>query len=121
MSFFEKVKHKFKVIGKNIVEDPSAALSAAAFGMLAGSQLGFDISILRELRKIAKSHNDLASWIVTKLVPAIDYNDKYAIAMINAMCNELEEVKPGFCETMHNIATEYNAMNRGPVEALLKS
>ena len=121
MGFFEKAKKKFVTIGKNIINDPVTALEAASFGMIVGGQLGFDISVMRELRKVAKSHNDLANWIITKLVPAADYNDKYAIAMINAMCEELEDVKPGFCEAMHSVSTAYNAEHRPVIEAVLKS
>ena len=121
MSLFETIKHKAKVIGKNILSNPGASLEAAAFGMMVGGQIGFDISIMRELKKVAKAHDALVTehlnfveWFNTKFLQAASYNDKFAVTMIDAMCSELDSVKPGFYDKMTAIAEDYDRINNGP-------
>lgn len=124
MTFLEKAKHKAKVIFNNIKSNPEIAmdaLSAAAFGMLVGGQLGFDFTIMKEMKRFAKAHDALAqehidfvNYFNHKYIPAAQYNVNFATEMIEVVAHEIDTIKPGAYDTIAKAADDFDKLNHGP-------
>ena len=121
MNFLDKVKHKATVIFNNIKKDPDVVIEAAAFGILAGGQMGFNISVMKELKRLKKAdqlladiHMEFVNHFNTKFVPAAQYNADFAFEMIEVISKELDTVKPGAYDTIAKAADNFDKLHHGP-------
>lgn len=121
MGFFETIKHKAKVIGKNILNDPSTAIEAAAFGMIVGGQMGFNVSVIRELKQLKKAdqlladlHMEFVNFFNKDFLPKAQYNNQFTFEMLEVISKELDTVKPGAYDTISKAADEFDKLHHGP-------
>ena len=124
MAFLEKAKHKAKVIFNNIKSNPAIAadaIGAAAFGIMVGGQLGFNISIIKEMDRFRKAHDALVvehlnfvEFFNKQFLPKARYNDNFSFEMIEVMAKELDTVKPGAYDIIAKAADDFDRANHGP-------
>ena len=124
MEFLKKVKHKAKVIFNNVKSNPEIAadaIGAAAFGIMVGGQLGFNFTIVKEMKRFAKAHDALVqehlnfvNYFNHKYIPSAQYNVNFATEMIEVMAHEIDAVKPGAYDIIAKAADDFDRINHGP-------
>lgn len=121
MGFFEKAKKKIVTIGKNIIDDPGTAIEAAAFGLMVGGQMGFNVSVFRELKRLRKAdqlladiHMEFVNFFNNDFLPKAQYNTQFTFEMLEVIGKELDTVKPGAYDTISKAADEFDKLHHGP-------